>query len=73
MSAGGGLETSGWADRAHTHCRCPSPYHSATLTHTERERLFNLTAAHCAVTEISQVETSDKHFSLTWTLMLDFD
>lgn len=37
VSAGGGLETSGWADRAHTHCRCPSPYHSATLTHTERQ------------------------------------
>lgn len=37
VSAGGGLETSGWADREHTHCRCPSPYHSATLTHTERQ------------------------------------
>lgn len=34
--AGGGLEMSGWADREHSRCRCPSPYHSARLTHTDR-------------------------------------
>lgn len=34
MFAGEELETSGWADREHSHYRCPSPCHTARLTHT---------------------------------------
>lgn len=40
--AGRGLDMSGWADREHSRCRCPSPYHSARLTHTHTQIIFTI-------------------------------